>query len=151
MRGKEFANIGEQAVKGITPACAGKRMAFAGPFHNTQDHPRVCGEKMAEGKAEIARTGSPPRVRGKEGLVSGSYMQMGITPACAGKSEAERQSQFNNRDHPRVCGEKRRDRLDYYFPQGSPPRVRGKAKQKDKASLTTGITPACAGKRDGTG
>ena len=24
MRGKEFANIGEQAVKGITPAYAGK-------------------------------------------------------------------------------------------------------------------------------
>ena len=31
---------------GITPACAGKRMVFAGRKSRTWDHPRVCGEKL---------------------------------------------------------------------------------------------------------
>ena len=44
-------------------------------------------------------------------------------------------------------GEKRSDRLDYYFPQGSPPRRRGKADKDDVSGLDLGITPAWAGKR----
>ena len=45
MRGKEFANIGEQAVKGITPAYAGKSVCWIIAITITKDHPRVCGEK----------------------------------------------------------------------------------------------------------
>ena len=43
-------------------------------------------------------------------------------------------------------GEKRSDRLDYYFPQGSPPRGRGKDAVEGHASRCIGITPAWAGK-----
>ena len=46
-----------------------------------------------------------------------------------------------------MCGEKRKDRLDYYVPQGSPPRVRGKVNRSAKLLAADGITPACAGKR----
>ena len=43
-------------------------------------------------------------------------------------------------------GEKRSDRLDYYFPQGSPPRGRGKAIRLVALWLAGRITPAWAGK-----
>ena len=46
-----------------------------------------------------------------------------------------------------MCGEKRKDRLDYYVPQGSPPRVRGKGHAPVNTNGCSGITPACAGKR----
>ena len=46
VRGKESTCRDSRGLYGITPACAGKRMAFAGPVHSTQDHPRVCGEKF---------------------------------------------------------------------------------------------------------
>ena len=44
-------------------------------------------------------------------------------------------------------GEKRSDRLDYYFPQGSPPHGRGKAERAAGRHRPAGITPAWAGKR----
>ena len=49
----------------ITPACAGKTVT--GGLGNTlkADHPRVCGENMANAVVRQNGGGSPPRVRGK--------------------------------------------------------------------------------------
>ena len=50
-----------------------------------EDHPRVCGEKIALSELPDEFPGSPPRMRGKArrgGLV---LKDDGITPACAGK------------------------------------------------------------------
>ena len=66
MRGKEFANIGEQAVKGITPACAGKSTGDETDEETFGDHPRVCGEKNLPNNRIVDNQGSPPRVRGKD-------------------------------------------------------------------------------------
>ena len=71
---------------GITPACAGKRMVFAGRKSRTWDHPRVCGEKGSSTFWSRNHSGSPPRMRGKEETVPEFYGLRGITPACAGKS-----------------------------------------------------------------
>ena len=49
-----------------------------------------------------------------------------ITPACAGKRDARKSMQFAAEDHPRVCGEKRRNNGGPDTGIGSPPRVRGK-------------------------
>ena len=46
-----------------------------------------------------------------------------------------------------MCGEKRKDRLDYYVPQGSPPHVRGKGLVGFELDIRIRITPAYAGKR----
>ena len=49
---------------------------------------------------------SPPRVRGK-GLCKDFHLcDVGITPACAGKSEKQVPFLPPYQDHPRVCGEK---------------------------------------------
>ena len=65
-------------------------------------------------------------MRGKDFLFLYRLFAKGITPAYAGKSEKQVPFLPPYQDHPRVCGEKRKDTLDYYYPQGSPPRVRGK-------------------------
>ena len=46
-----------------------------------------------------------------------------------------------------MCGEKRKDTLDYYYPQGSPPRMRGNVFRRVDCLHCVGITPAYAGKR----
>ena len=50
-------------------------------------------------------------------------------------------------DHPRVCGEKDSWHYADYYTKGSPPRVRGKVFYSFLLPSSSGITPACAGKR----
>ena len=70
-----------------------------------------------------------------------------ITPACAGRSDLTERFVQLQADHPRVCGEKRVSEKRPKSPYGSPPRVRGEARElRDKTALI-GITPACAGRR----
>ena len=86
-------------------------------------------------------------MRGKAGISGGKTGSCGITPACAGKSYVENTPMTYFEDHPRVCGEKEFLVTDFVQEIGSPPRVRGKALPMAEDSSATGITPACAGKR----
>ena len=86
----------------------------------------MCGEKSGEEFEKFNRSGSPPRVRGKEGAVLVDKHHAWITPACAGKSKYDQAAQTTARDHPRVCGEKYPDTPCPFHSRGSPPRVRGK-------------------------
>ena len=69
---------------------------------------------------------SPPRMRGKGIADDEARAAVGITPACAGKSELPRFFLRCPWDHPRVCGEKTQNPIGGQFQQGSPPRMRGK-------------------------
>ena len=86
MRGKVAAISAYNAAPGITPAYAGKSYEKRLFLSGSWDHPRVCGEKKRKGNSPHARTGSPPRMRGKDlsGLKTKSTLR--ITPAYAGKS-----------------------------------------------------------------
>ena len=106
----------------------------------------MCGEKSRPFVGPCQRSGSPPRVRGKERDVGHLLDAGGITPACAGKSFLPLRSQQPARDHPRVCGEKWPLFARIASAIGSPPRVRGKELETLKAAEKQGITPACAGK-----
>ena len=57
-----------------------------------------------------------------------------------------RHSLHGSTDHPRVCGEKRREGIGYGLVQGSPPRVRGEACVGSGRLQHRRITPACAGR-----
>ena len=70
-----------------------------------------------------------------------------ITPAYAGKSSCSRPGSLSSRDHPRVCGEKRKTGAVPAPLPGSPPRMRGKGKNTHRTGRTARITPAYAGKR----
>ena len=147
VRGKGSTNGGSSWSQRITPACAGKRVEFYAERHKDQDHPRMCGEKLASGLSLRRMTGSPPHVRGKashRGLV---WELPGITPACAGKRQSPSGSHRLSLDHPRMCGEKCLNSLMVAPVTGSPPHVRGKGDSEVISQCTHGITPACAGKR----
>ena len=107
----------------------------------------MCGEKPRALPVPFPETGSPPRVRGKGIGVLLQSGSVGITPACAGKSNRDQTILTTFEDHPRVCGEKLRLCEFLLSSLGSPPRVRGKAASACLTSFQTGITPACAGKR----
>ena len=126
VRGKGLFLYRWNRQHGITPACAGKRGFQSRPCPQCRDHPRVCGEKIAPMLNGMKNMGSPPRVRGKDLLVSSQLAAFGITPACAGKSISASVGGAPVRDHPRVCGEKAASKAIPSNGQGSPPRVRGK-------------------------
>ena len=86
MRGKVAAISAYNAAPGITPAYAGKSTLHRDDAPLSWDHPRVCGEKKRKGNSPHARTGSPPRMRGKAAGITTRRDLPGITPAYAGKS-----------------------------------------------------------------
>ena len=106
MRGKENLHGGRAALKGITPAYAGKSFSSGHEKGLVWDHPRVCGEKGQRPDSREQNQGSPPRMRGKAQRRAGSARGSGITPAYAGKRLMHANGFCWPRDHPRVCGEK---------------------------------------------
>ena len=70
-----------------------------------------------------------------------------VSPAYAGKRRTIPRRRSAAPDHPRVCGEKLYPICSSIDLWGSPPRMRGKAKEEPYRPCHPGITPACAGKR----
>ena len=146
MRGKGPVRRRDGAGMGITPAYAGKSSQYGLRGWFFQDHPRVCGEKIPlHIRAKVA-LGSPPRMRGKDGVNDSAQAVTGITPACAGKRDKAGLPFAPVRDHPRVCGEKNNTAKTYSNMEGSPPRMRGKGQAACEVVVEFWITPACAGK-----
>ena len=146
-RGKAFKVCTTQLVRRITPACAGKsiyRKVWALLF---QDHPRLRGEKLITPLRYYYCIGSPPLARGKEIIAATPKQGVRITPACAGKSVLPLVFGTFGWDHPRLRGEKKRGLFCTQNLVGSPPLARGKGTPITTSKPTTGITPACAGKR----
>ena len=125
------------------------------------------GEEAPPGLTAPKGVGSPPRARGRAARVELEVPEVGITPACAGKSVPRVQVLAADRDHPRVRGEEhdgpmgagqgrdhprvRGEEASKNDPLvvvgGSPPRARGREAQHLAVPQHAGITPACAGKR----
>ena len=88
MRGKAEDCRPHSDIIGITPAYAGKSFWLLVVGENTQDHPRLCGEKIKVFVLEVNAVGSPPPMRGKVVIIRAGYGRERITPAYAGKSLA---------------------------------------------------------------
>ena len=146
-RGKGLWLVSGPVGPGITPAWAGKSSVVSGSARCARDHPRVGGEKFAEDRGGNFVSGSPPRGRGKVPPCAGLPPLLRITPAWAGKSQAQRLGLDPVGDHPRVGGEKAFQLGVLGLQLGSPPRGRGKAFPEPLPLLGRGITPAWAGKR----
>ena len=149
MRGKGLQGGLLPAACRITPAYAGKSTKSRSAIRLRWDHPRVCGEKASALSAFGVKLGSPPRVRGKACFFACFRPGVGITPACAGKSQPAHDAGRAGPDHPRVCGEKWLNLMNEKREQGSPPRMRGKVRCTGLHHLINGITPAYAGKSSG--
>ena len=147
MRGKVLCAALSVNLFRITPAYAGKSLRLLGFPRSSQDHPRICGEKLMNISTPTALQGSPPRMRGKAGIAAGTCRAVRITPAYAGKSLHGKGRGGAAGDHPRICGEKRQKFLHEVNKMGSPPHMRGKDSENRFAENPQGITPAYAGKR----
>ena len=104
------------------------------------------GEKHLSGTTDNRPQGSPPRGRGKVALYVHMCLDMGITPAWAGKSFYQNGGRAGRWDHPRVGGEKLLSEWGQGWPLGSPPRGRGKEVGYIPFVAFLRITPAWAGK-----
>ena len=105
-RGKAFRRFLYALRIGITPAWAGKRICPRPGRMNSEDHPRVGGEKALHIWMQPTTMGSPPRGRGKVQRFQRHNQRRGITPAWAGKSFKVNLQSIKIQDHPRVGGEK---------------------------------------------
>ena len=147
MRGKVFFFDPEHLRIGITPAYAGKSDVAQSVAQQTKDHPRLCGEKIRPTGFKLMIKGSPPPMRGKEQKGVFRMKRAGITPAYAGKSYDSIRKGFFQKDHPRLCGEKRA----VYSPSsngvGSPPPMRGKVRGKGPVCHRTQDHPRLCGEK----
>ena len=128
MRGKAKSGDCDRIEGRITPAYAGKSLTVGVPWIHDEDHPRLCGEKEKKTKRNATIKGSPPPMRGKGLCPRSRSHASGITPAYAGKSFPETGSNTLHKDHPRLCGEKRRHARLLVCGWGSPPPMRGKVR-----------------------
>mgnify|MGYP007135339911 CR=1 FL=1 len=103
------------------------------------------GEHAMTQSPPISSLGSPPHARGA--LIDGinSIRITGITPACAGSTQAAAPDSFLFRDHPRMRGEHAAMNAYFDIHEGSPPHARGAPDDATFRRGTSRITPACAG------
>ena len=146
VRGKLPIPEAERARRGLIPACAGKTPGAAHHRPGTGAHPRVCGENTTAAACWGTIPGSSPRVRGKPAGLPGRPSEVGLIPACAGKTPPSCALRPAWSAHPRVCGENASNSRRASTRVGSSPRVRGKPHVGDDAGLPHGLIPACAGK-----
>ena len=64
MRGTLFNYDGDVVHAGIIPAYAGNTFIGGMSDAKNRDHPRVCGEHVADESDRMAEKGSSPRMRG---------------------------------------------------------------------------------------
>ncbi len=149
VRGKRLCSQTPTVGNRITPAGAGKTNKAANDAAIVKDHPRRCGENVADKSHGDACVGSPPQVRGKQTYIWCRFFRNRITPAGAGKTIGDARHSDLWQDHPRRCGENsfRADRSRRR--RGSPPQVRGKPGSGSNVRSTFRITPAGAGKTHG--
>ena len=86
-------------------------------------------------------------MRGKDSAAVRNRLEVGITPAYAGKRSKVVFTGSPIEDHPRLCGEKVQFWTCNTFEVGSPPPMRGKDDLHKLFAVFFGITPAYAGKR----
>ena len=145
-RGRRAAGPRQRESDGITPACAGKTPACSCCCRFSGDHPRMRGEDRVVFRLVRAQDGSPPHARGRLCPSFFSGKRLGITPACAGKTEGLCSGSGPTQDHPRMRGEDVNDGSQEGGKTGSPPHARGRLSPPRTPLVTLGITPACVGK-----
>ena len=129
----------------IIPADAGSTTGL-GPWHcMSWDHPRGCGEHALAVLSAESCLGSSPRMRGAPMSTDWLWPVARIIPADAGSTDREIEFRFDDKDHPRGCGEHWSSLSDLLPFVGSSPRMRGAHADCRPAHNGQGIIPADAG------
>ena len=134
-----------QVPTGIIPACAGNTFDDCMHIREKRDHPRMRGEHMSDTIVFTSIMGSSPHARGTRRWRLPIRPAPGIIPACAGNTWKTMPIPRSSRDHPRMRGEHRLNRLRLSRLRGSSPHARGTQVHGLLQVLQSGIIPACAG------
>ena len=108
------------------PAYAGKTQGINIRHYYSPEHPRVCGENLHTRPARSHQVGTSPRMRGKHNNFYSGHKPRRNIPAYAGKTRRHYSQDPLGAEHPRVCGENKRQGLPRSAPPGTSPRMRGK-------------------------
>ena len=84
VRGTETQESGHNQYPRFIPAYAGNSVTAKRPAEPPPVHPRVCGEQLDGPGRPGYLTGSSPRVRGTEPVLTPSRTDPRFIPACAG-------------------------------------------------------------------
>ncbi len=115
------------------------------PATQSGAHPRAGGDGDRVGKYLAKAVGSPPRRRGRLPAGLPDRRPVGLTPAQAGTAPPNATSPTHRRAHPRAGGDGDPGIRDFIWPQGSPPRRRGRLAGGVWHDPALGLTPAQAG------
>ena len=151
MRGTRNATSPQFQVRRIIPAYAGNTQCANLDTTDPRDHPRVCGEHLADSVGMSEQAGSSPRMRGTPDLCRALAVGEGIIPAYAGNTRYGTPCTALRRDHPRVCGEHQVWCCRDWSCPGSSPRMRGTLERIVNGAHGAGIIPAYAGNTSTTG
>ena len=130
---------------GLTPAWAGTASQRPPSSPRSGAHPRVGGDGISNSTPSTTGPGSPPRGRGRQGVVSGAFRERGLTPAWAGTAHQASGRGSTSGAHPRVGGDGGQVSIGSAVPMGSPPRGRGRQPLIVLHDKGRGLTPAWAG------
>ena len=145
MRGAPVVGLVPRDGRGIIPAHAGSTSRTARSSGCPRDHPRACGEHLAELRAFIYPVGSSPRMRGAQVVLADLGTIERIIPAHAGSTRYIFCFIACAQDHPRACGEHGSSVKSNTIYTGSSPRMRGALGNCDLITIAPGIIPAHAG------
>ena len=147
VRGRGASILDLRALLRFTPVRTGKSFrALSGSWPSTV-HPRAYGEEGTDGCDGMRPTGSPPCVRGRGRALGHLYGRHRFTPVRTGKRTYAAGPCPRTPVHPRAYGEERGPRLGKFPAHGSPPCVRGRARQSAAPLLPSRFTPVRTGKR----
>ena len=145
MRGARQGEVRTANGPRIIPAHAGSTAAQIATDTTDTDHPRTCGEHVAESVRENKDAGSSPHMRGAPHSLLSGYLSLRIIPAHAGSTPRCAASAGPSRDHPRTCGEHRGPSWSRPPRPGSSPHMRGAQDRAPQQEDRPGIIPAHAG------
>ena len=103
--GKHMLGVHRIVCDWFTPTCVGKTLSKLTNSLCSTVHPHVCGENQPIHERYTGKVGSPPRVWGKQVMISNSDTPFRFTPTCVGKTFGGGVSRDVRLVHPHVCGE----------------------------------------------
>ena len=127
------------------PACAGNAIPPIVRRFPHSVHPRMRGERHADGSAEHVARGSSPHARGTPSTCYGKDGFPRFIPACAGNASGAFDDVQILAVHPRMRGERNLDIFSRHLITGSSPHARGTHGANGVCGSGGRFIPACAG------
>ncbi len=145
VRGTEHQAARHPQRRRFIPAGAGNGLRRRWDATHASVHPRGCGERLAQSYFLPDSFGSSPRVRGTGVGFGRMAADDRFIPAGAGNGPQRLGKSWVKSVHPRGCGERDCNILQYQWLRGSSPRVRGTALRLPSTQKGFRFIPAGAG------